>query len=253
VVKGTQFRVSVNATSTSVDVMRGQVEVSDFKSGQIAQVMPGQRATTFDHGKPGLSLSGSGTFNPIEQGKPRPSAVDRVPVPKGGLSPLRNAAGGQPIHAHGVQGQLRISSALGDLKLDIHKVTHGLARSSTAVDVVSRSGANSPANNTIWSSSSNASAAATTSVSSATSTAAVSTLSSPSPVAASTVASADTGPGPGKDVGKGNGKGNGANGGGPAGPGKGPPGKGVGSLGLGPPGQGNGPPGGRGPPGHGKP
>ena len=40
VVKGTQFRVSVNATSTSVDVMRGQVEVADFKSGQIAQVMP---------------------------------------------------------------------------------------------------------------------------------------------------------------------------------------------------------------------
>ena len=95
VVKGTQFRVSVNATSTSVDVMRGQVEVSDFRSGQIAQVMPGQRATAFEHGKPGLSLSGSGTFNPIEQGKPRPSSVDRFPVPKGGLSAPRNAASGQ--------------------------------------------------------------------------------------------------------------------------------------------------------------
>src|SRR5581483_4069053 len=53
VVKGTQFRVSVNAASTSVDVVRGQVEVSDFKSGQIAQVMPGQTATAFEHGKPG--------------------------------------------------------------------------------------------------------------------------------------------------------------------------------------------------------
>src|SRR5215213_1923250 len=40
VVKGTQFRVSVNAGSTSVDVVRGQVEVADFRSGQIAQVMP---------------------------------------------------------------------------------------------------------------------------------------------------------------------------------------------------------------------
>src|SRR5580698_6044988 len=85
VVKGTQFRVSVNATSTKVGVIRGQVEVSDFKTGQIAQVMPGQAATAFEHGKPGLNLSGSGTFNPIEQGKPRASTIDRVPVPKSGL------------------------------------------------------------------------------------------------------------------------------------------------------------------------
>src|ERR1700738_1601667 len=67
VVKGTQFSVTVNPASTSVEVRRGQVEVSDFKSGQIAQVMPGQVATAFANGKPGLSLSGSGTFNPIEQ------------------------------------------------------------------------------------------------------------------------------------------------------------------------------------------
>ena len=60
VVKGTQFRVTVNAGSTSVDVLRGQVEVADFKSGQIAQVMPGQHATAFAHGKPGSRLSGIG-------------------------------------------------------------------------------------------------------------------------------------------------------------------------------------------------
>ncbi len=47
VVKGTQFRVTVNAASTSVDVLRGQVEVADFKSGQIAQVMPGQHRDRF--------------------------------------------------------------------------------------------------------------------------------------------------------------------------------------------------------------
>jgi len=41
VVKGTQFRVTINTGSTSVDVIRGQVEVADFRSGQIAQVMPG--------------------------------------------------------------------------------------------------------------------------------------------------------------------------------------------------------------------
>ena len=61
VVKGTHFQVTVNASSTRVDVQRGQVEVADFKTGQIAQVMPGQAATSFAHGKPGLSLSGSGT------------------------------------------------------------------------------------------------------------------------------------------------------------------------------------------------
>ena len=44
VVKGTQFRVSVTATGTRVEVQRGQVEVVDFKTGQIAQVLPGQAA-----------------------------------------------------------------------------------------------------------------------------------------------------------------------------------------------------------------
>src|SRR6201991_2675278 len=32
VVKGTQFSVTVNASSTSVDVLKGQVQVSDFRS-----------------------------------------------------------------------------------------------------------------------------------------------------------------------------------------------------------------------------
>src|SRR5260221_1383424 len=56
VVRGTQFRITVNAASTTVDVTRGQVAVSDFRSGQIAQVMPGQHATTFAQGKAGLTL-----------------------------------------------------------------------------------------------------------------------------------------------------------------------------------------------------
>ena len=47
VVKGTHFSVTVNAASTSVNVERGQVEVSDFKTGQIAQILPGQTATSF--------------------------------------------------------------------------------------------------------------------------------------------------------------------------------------------------------------
>src|SRR5689334_1597459 len=91
VVKGTQFSVTVDGASTRVDVRRGQVEVSDFKSGQIALVLPAQAATSFEHGTPGLSLSGSGQFVPIEQGRPRPSSIERIQVPKGGLPAPRNA------------------------------------------------------------------------------------------------------------------------------------------------------------------
>ncbi len=155
VVKGTQFSVTVNAASTSVEVRRGQVEVSDFKSGQIAQVMPGQAVTAFAHGKGGLSLSGSGTFNPIEQGKPRASSIERVPVPKTGLSAPRHAGNGSFIraldHAGAVRvgaasdkpqkmsgdrpvGQkgMRISAALGEVRLNFQKVTHGLAHGAVA-------------------------------------------------------------------------------------------------------------------------
>jgi hypothetical protein len=166
VVKGTQFIVTVNADSTSVEVRRGQVEVSDFKTGQIAHVLPGQTATSFEHGKSGLSLSGSGTFNPIEQGKPRASSIDRIPVPKNGLSAPRNAASGTVIHALAHIGQssasaaaapsgqgvkpnvVRISSALGEVKLNIQKATHGLAHGST-VPGSARVAANK--DNTVWS------------------------------------------------------------------------------------------------------
>ena len=159
VVKGTQFRVSVNAGSTSVDVLRGQVEVADFKSGQIAQVMPGQHATAFAQGTPGLSLSGSGTFNPIEQGKPRPSSIERIMVPKTGLSAPRSAANGLQMHALGHlaagnaatrPGATRISTSLGEVRLNFQKVTHGLAHGS-----VSTPGSSKRANgntDTIWTS-----------------------------------------------------------------------------------------------------
>jgi hypothetical protein len=142
VVKGTQFRVTVKGVSSSVEVLRGQVEVADFKSGQIAQVMPGQHATTFAHGKPGLSVGGSGTLNPIEQGKPRASSTQPLLVPKGGLSAPRSAAKGSFTHALAQFGKApagdsvaatRISVSLGEVRLDFHKVTHGLAHGVTSV------------------------------------------------------------------------------------------------------------------------
>jgi hypothetical protein len=158
VVKGTQFRVSVNAASTSVDVIRGQVEVTDFKSGQIAQVMPGQVATAFAQGKSGLSLSGSGTLSPIEQGKPRASSIERIMVPKTGLSAPRSAANGPSIRALGHAtaslhpqraGVTRISASLGEVRMNVHKVTHGLAHGPAAAMGLARSAENKA---TVWSS-----------------------------------------------------------------------------------------------------
>ena len=174
VVKGTQFSVTVGANSTKVGVLRGQVEVSDFKTGQIAQVMPGQAATVFEHGKPGLSLSGAGTFNPIEHGKPRAPAIERVPVPKSGLSAPRNAANGHAIHALGPidkgtkaagvpkpshqaaaghasrAGVVRISSSLGEVKLNFHTVTRGLAHGAAAPGQARSANANA-GTETVWS------------------------------------------------------------------------------------------------------
>ena len=156
VVKGTQFRVTVNAGKTTVDVIRGQVEVADFKSGQIAQVMAGQHATAFANGKTGLSLVEL-ALAPIEQGS-RPS-VERVPVPRGGFTAIRHATNGQGIqpsrHAsvqparHGVT---RISLSIGaEVRLNVYRVTHGLARDKSAVHGGYRR--NAANKDTIWGSS----------------------------------------------------------------------------------------------------
>ena len=173
VVKGTQFRVTVSAAGTKVDVVKGQVEVADFKTGQIAQVMPGQQATTFANGNAGLSLSGSGTLSPIQQGAPRAPSIERVPVPKAGLTEPRQAANGQLIRAlkndsaaarlktrasvqsksHGGlsatrHGVTRISSALGEVRLNVHRVTNGLARGSESTLGLTRNASNK---DTVWS------------------------------------------------------------------------------------------------------
>jgi hypothetical protein len=158
VVKGTQFRVTVNAGKTTVDVVRGQVEVADFKSGQIAQVMAGQHATAFANGKPGLSLGGSGTFSPIEHGKPRASSIERVPVPRGGLTAIRHASNGQSVQpsrnasAHPARpGVTRISSSIGEVRVNFHRATNGLAHGATSPGAAR--GATDTSSNTVWNSS----------------------------------------------------------------------------------------------------
>ena len=87
VVKGTKFSVSLDDTGSHVEVFRGQVEVSSHKSGDIAQVMPGQTATVSSKGASNLSVFGSGLLRPIEQGAPRNVPVAAMTVPPGGLAP----------------------------------------------------------------------------------------------------------------------------------------------------------------------
>ena len=95
VVKGTRFRVTVNSSDSRVDVLGGQVEVQDFKSGQYAMVLPKQTAMVSVQGPPGLFLSGVGSLSSIEQGTSRSASVGPVP-PESHLS-ASGTAGQQPF------------------------------------------------------------------------------------------------------------------------------------------------------------
>lgn len=120
VVKGTQFRVSIGKNNTAVDVLRGKVEVADFKTGQFAYVLPGQHAKVFPGGASGLKLSGSGALGKVQHGTPRVPRVQPLSIPKGGFS--------GPRHAGVNPNAIRISTALGEVKLDVSKATKGMAR-----------------------------------------------------------------------------------------------------------------------------
>jgi hypothetical protein len=102
VVKGTQFRVTVDKDDSRVDVLRGQVEVVDFKSGQYTQVFPDQSAKVSALGTGGLSLSGAGIFSPIQQGTPRKSSITptpMMPMPQARSAAADSAPNGQSIWA----------------------------------------------------------------------------------------------------------------------------------------------------------
>jgi hypothetical protein len=99
VVKGTQFRVTVDKDVSRVDVLRGQVEVMDFKTGQYAQVFPDQSAKVTALGTGGLSLSGLGNLSPILQGAPRSPSVPAMPMPQLRTAAADSAPNGQPMWA----------------------------------------------------------------------------------------------------------------------------------------------------------
>jgi hypothetical protein len=144
VVKGTQFQVTVTPRGAKVNVQRGQVEVADFRSGQFALVQPGQAASVSGSGVAGLNLSGSGSFNAIQQGAPRAPTVRPLAVPPGGL--VQPASGQQARPASGSEGStpaatvpngragsvgggvVRIGAPLGEVRVNVHAATGGLAR-----------------------------------------------------------------------------------------------------------------------------
>ncbi|MBK5960396.1 hypothetical protein CCR97_19665 [Rhodoplanes elegans] len=150
VVKGTQFRVSLNDATAKVDVMKGEVAVADLRSGQHASVLPGQSASVPTRGPAGLSLTGAGVLGPVQNGAGRMPSINSIPVPRGGLIAPRAAPAGQhvhvlrsaglrtdgvktgPQHARRAQGALRIGAPLGEVRLNVQRATDGLARSSGA-------------------------------------------------------------------------------------------------------------------------
>ncbi|MGJ4948111.1 FecR family protein [Bradyrhizobium sp. HKCCYLS20291] len=247
VVKGTQFSVTISGRNTKVEVSRGQVQVSDFKTGQIAQVMPGQAATAFAAGRSGLSLSGSGTFSPIEQGRPRAPTIDRVQVPRDGLHAPREAKGSvihalngntpaartnttAPLHQHSAATSvgakpnvIRISSSIGEVNLNIQKATRGLAHGPQTATIGSgRSNGGSDARGNSGNASGNA-AAGGSSGDSSVAAAVTAAVGSPS---ASANASGNSGVAVAGNGNSGNGNGNGNNGNGNGNSGNGNSGKG---------------------------
>jgi FecR-like protein len=161
VVKGTQFRVTLDRRGANVAVLAGQVEVTDFKTGQNALVLPGQAARVSVAGRSGLSLSGSGA-GPVKQGTPRPSPFEQIRVPKGGLAMPVGPSDGKAVHVLGAIGLannnshvnaghdknvLRITAPLGDVTLDFVKATDGLAHGA----IVAPADRGNASNQTVWS------------------------------------------------------------------------------------------------------
>jgi hypothetical protein len=158
VVKGTEFRVTVNAAGSRVDVIGGSVEVADFKTGQYAMVLPGQAAQVSLRGAGGLALQGPGALSPVQKGVPRESLLKRIPVPRGGLSapqytapterravaPGQSTAERKQVNA---KPTMRIAVPLGEVKMDFKKVTKGLARGTTVATVDGKA-----SKDTVWSS-----------------------------------------------------------------------------------------------------
>lgn len=83
VVKGTKFNVIVDDFGSRVGVRQGEVEVTDYASGQHVLLRPDQQASVSLQGPGGITLGGSGKMNPVRQGTPRTSPVRTTTISAG--------------------------------------------------------------------------------------------------------------------------------------------------------------------------
>lgn len=123
VVKGTRFQVGVTGSGASVAVVRGLVSVSDYDSGDRADVGANQTVTTSTWPGDGLRAVGPGTKPTISKSKPSAppiGTVGNIPAPG---SPADTAEGtadataedvGQPAIQGAAQTDLAQSNAIAD-------------------------------------------------------------------------------------------------------------------------------------------
>ena len=88
-VKGTRFVVDVRRGRASVGVSRGRVEVTNLKSGERADVLPGQRGAVGR--RSGISIRGVGDIEKVRPGLAR-AAVVAPATAKGVLASLTKGA-----------------------------------------------------------------------------------------------------------------------------------------------------------------
>ncbi|MBA5776849.1 FecR domain-containing protein [Stappia sp. F7233] len=93
VVKGTRFTVTVGKDAAAVDVSRGLVEVSDFASGDTADVKAGQKASSKPGLNPGLSVSGIGTVERVRKAPPQAPSFLSGKVSPAAAAAASSAAG----------------------------------------------------------------------------------------------------------------------------------------------------------------
>jgi len=99
----------------------------------------------------GLSLTGTGAFEPIVRGAPRTPTLEQIKVPKCGSRTRRHGRGKDARSARGAPMRGAHFRALGEVRLNVHKATRGLrvaqARPATPDD------ARAARQRTIWSAS----------------------------------------------------------------------------------------------------
>lgn len=108
VVKGTRFRVTVSPTGADVEVLEGRVQVSDFRSGDVATITRNQAARVSLSDHRGLRLIGNAPLPAIEPGLTQPAPFAPLAVGADGLLP--SAGSGDDRRADEASGRRTIST-----------------------------------------------------------------------------------------------------------------------------------------------